>query len=324
MLKQRYLHMLLLFSLFITLVVFISGCNQTVGFAYTPPFIPITFHINTSGNISLSVSGSIITEVGTFALDAETSSSVQPQTGSLVVIIRHRQGGSIVDTVYRIQTDQEKVIVVTNGRTIIQITDNSVTIDASDGSVQSITITDAQTQAKILLYDPLKDNSKGYGWDEWDEQSEKCVFSGQSYRIAESQSNYMLFCLATNTNFSNFYYQVQMRITKGDGGGLIFRVSSDLSKQYLLKFSQDGTYYLQDYQGNVSDSGNASGFNTGLNQTNLIAVSAEGNTLTAYVNQQKVTSINETSSSSGEIGLFAENDGNSTEVVFTDAMVWQG
>ena len=61
---------------------------------------------------------------------------------------------------------------------------------------------------------------------------------------------------------------------------------------------------------------------TGLNQSNVIAVVANGGTLDVYVNNQKVDRINDNTYSEGQIGVFAGSTNNSAEVTFNDARVW--
>ena len=63
-------------------------------------------------------------------------------------------------------------------------------------------------------------------------------------------------------------------------------------------------------------------FNTGLGQQNLIAVVANGSTITLYVNNQQVTSVDDSTYSQGQIGVVADDEGNPTEVEFRDAKVW--
>jgi len=61
----------------------------------------------------------------------------------------------------------------------------------------------------------------------------------------------------------------------------------------------------------------------GPNQTNLIAVVANGSTLDFYVNSQKIDSVNDGTYSSGQIGVIADNyHDNPTEVAFSNAKVW--
>jgi hypothetical protein len=182
---------------------------------------------------------------------------------------------------------------------------------------------------KLVLDDPLSDNSKGHRWDEQTNTTGgTCKFAGQSYHILETQSGYFDTCYSENSNFSNYTYQVEMTITQGDAGGLLFRADSGATKLYYLRISQNGGYRLflyVDSSGSTARTlkqGSVPGFNKGLNQTNLIGVVAKGDTLELYSNKQKFDSLTDTTYTSGQIGLAAESFSNSTEVVFANLKVW--
>jgi len=64
-------------------------------------------------------------------------------------------------------------------------------------------------------------------------------------------------------------------------------------------------------------------FKTGLTQANLIAVVANGGTLSFYVNKQFVTSVSDSSYTSGEVGVLAQDETQPTEVAYSDAQVWK-
>jgi hypothetical protein len=82
--------------------------------------------------------------------------------------------------------------------------------------------------------------------------------------------------------------------------------------------------YLDFTGNNVKDlaGGSSAAIATGLNQTNVIAVVAQGNTLSILVNKQKIASASDSSFSHGQIGLFADANSHPTEVAFNDARVW--
>ncbi len=122
-----------------------------------------------------------------------------------------------------------------------------------------------------------------------------------------------------------------MMVAKGDAGGLIFRANTSGQNPafYYFRLNQDGTYNFFLYVDSSGTNartlahGNATGFNTGLNQTNLISVVAKGSALSLYVNKQLLTSVTDSSFTSGQIGLAADYMNGPTEVVYTNAKVWQ-
>lgn len=185
----------------------------------------------------------------------------------------------------------------------------------------------------LVLNDPLSNNSKGFKWDETAPGSTQggCAFQGQSYHVSEPQSGFFNYCVANSTNFANFTYEVEMMIAQGDAGGLIFRANTSGQNPsfYYFRLNQDGTYSFFLYVDSSGTNartlahGNATGFNTGLNQTNLISVVAKGSTLSLYINKQLLNTITDSTFTSGQIGLAAEYINSSTEVVYTNAKVWQ-
>ncbi len=99
-------------------------------------------------------------------------------------------------------------------------------------------------------------------------------------------------CLAVDSNYTNFAFEAQMQIMKGDGGGLIFRDQDtpQAYRNYTLDVFQDGSYdlYIVNASGaTVLTSGNSSAIKQGVGQSNLVAVVAQGNTITVYINHQQ-------------------------------------
>jgi hypothetical protein len=155
-------------------------------------------------------------------------------------------------------------------------------------------------------------------------------------------ANYGGSCLAQATNFSNFAFQVQMTFLKYgkqfSGGGLVFRGDSATSKYYVLEIFESGRYTFYSCAGNDCSHGIAgypnqpeviSSFHTGLNQTNTIAVVANGNTFTFYANGVSFAGpITDTTYTQGMIGFYAEGGseggpGATTDVAYSNAKVWQ-
>ena len=184
----------------------------------------------------------------------------------------------------------------------------------------------------LALNDPLRDNSQGHDWGQG--YAAQCTFSDGVLHVPVMPAvgpDYRS-CIAANTNFSNFAYQVQMTITKGDGGGIIFRSNSSGSQLYYFRVGQDGSYDLNLSTGQAPDkkvqSGSSSAIRTGLNQSNVIAVVAGGSAINLYVNHRLIASVNDGTYSQGAIGVFAFDNGHpqsnivSTEAVFSNAKVW--
>jgi hypothetical protein len=177
--------------------------------------------------------------------------------------------------------------------------------------------------ADLKLNDPLTDNTRGYGWLE----TANCAFTGGAYHNIDKSANTFLPCSALKTNFSNFTYQASMQIVKGSIGGITFRGDDANSKFYAFVLGTDGSYAVFLYTSNgkpqtLKDSNAGAVPQYTPNQANLIGVVARGSTIDFYVNKQKVTTLTDTTYSSGQIGTIAYNVGQDGEVVYSNAQVW--
>jgi hypothetical protein len=88
---------------------------------------------------------------------------------------------------------------------------------------------------KLALIDPLSDNSKGYAWDASTHTDGTCAFSGGAYHSSTPKTHFFYVCTAEATDFSNFAFEVQLKILQGDCGGMIFRANSNSGKLYLFE-----------------------------------------------------------------------------------------
>ena len=174
------------------------------------------------------------------------------------------------------------------------------------------------------LNDPLSSPSTS-NWD----TNANCSFKGGTYHAIETQTGFFYDCAAKATNFTNFLFQVKMTFLQGTYGGVFFRSDPGNSKYYLLRFNRDtGHYDLYVYTDKQASNakrlldGTSANFNTNLNQANLIAVLARGNTITLYVNSTYVDSVNDSTFAGGQIGVFAEDNQEASEISFEQAQVW--
>jgi hypothetical protein len=202
------------------------------------------------------------------------------------------------------------------------IQQRSATVVAQTNATATAAAATYPFSAVLKLDDPLSDNSKGAGW----EQDSGCAFTASAYHATNTQAKSYYTCTAMSTNFSDFTYQVSMQIAQGDGGALTFRGDVANHKFYSLLFDTTGSYTLLLYTGQDNNpktltSGSASGFHTGLGQSNEIGVVARGAKISIYVNGQLVTSVTNSTYTSGQIGVASYNL-SSTDVVFSHAKVW--
>lgn len=185
------------------------------------------------------------------------------------------------------------------------------------------------TSGTPTLTDPL--TSQDY--NQWDQLTGslggKCAFADGAYHVSMPKVGYFRDCFATATNFSNFAYQVQMKIISGSAGGILFRADDVNSKFYYFRLRIDGSYRLYSYQGRLASQshllqeGYVQNFHTDLGQTNLIATIANGTNIYLYVNKQFVAGVSDTDHSYGKIGMFASASTDPTEAIFSNVQVWK-
>jgi len=165
----------------------------------------------------------------------------------------------------------------------------------------------------------------------WIPLAGQCTFTGGKLHSINTSSNAASICLASPTNFSNFGYEVQVANVKGDTSGIIFRADNLGRKLYLfgVDTSLSGAYVLSAVTGNAGGkqtllaASSSSAIMAGPNQTNRLMVIARGNSLYLYINQQYVTKVDDSTSPSGEIGLFSvDAKGGPTEASFSNLKVW--
>jgi hypothetical protein len=178
----------------------------------------------------------------------------------------------------------------------------------------------------LVLSDPLKDNSKGHQWNVGTfANGSSCAFTGGSYHAAVAVKGHVFACNAANVNFANFACEVQMTILKGDRGGLFFRRNGAQGPSYYYSIKTDGSYELDSVNGSTThilQRGSSSVIKKGLNQTNLIAVVAQGSSITLYVNRQSIAHAGDSSLSHGLIALAADATDQPAEVAFANTNVW--
>jgi len=202
----------------------------------------------------------------------------------------------------------------------------NITVPATAGT--AVVSQDPYTHSGTLVFsDPLGDNSKGHGWD----VNSNCAFTGGTYHAIAPDANFADYCLAEATNNSDFVLEAQMQVVKGDGGGITFRVTSTNpnNEYYQFIIGQDGSYDFYLVTGNSASnsktltSGSNSAITQGLNQTNLIAIVAKGNTIMLYVNHQPIDKVTDSTYTGGKIGFVAYPNTKPTEVAFSDLKVWR-
>ncbi|HVB21775.1 MAG TPA: protein kinase [Ktedonobacteraceae bacterium] len=178
----------------------------------------------------------------------------------------------------------------------------------------------------LVLSDPLTSNN--LGWDTGiNNHNASCEFTSQGLQVIQPAQGFFHGCIAKNTDFTNFVYEVQMNMISGDYGGILFCANKTQGTYYYFYIKPGGNYLLQAFSGDspvrALISGSSSAITTGLPSTNVLAVVVQNGNITLFVNQTRIISMSDATYTHGQIGVFTGNDTNSAETIFSNVKVWQ-
>jgi eukaryotic-like serine/threonine-protein kinase len=191
----------------------------------------------------------------------------------------------------------------------------------------------------LLLNDTLRDNSKGYKWDEATMYGNNnnggtsvCGFKNSAYHVTRQQMGALL-CSpeAPNLIFSNLAFEANLNLIQGDYPGIIIRLNQAQGTGYLFDIDIQGHYgiFLMNLNAkNNQDeykslhSGTNIAIKKGLQQSNLLAVVANGDTISMYINNQYIDSIHDKTYSSGQIGLYVYGT-KASDLMVSSARAWK-
>lgn len=176
------------------------------------------------------------------------------------------------------------------------------------------------TSSSPFLANSLSNNSAGHLWQEGTTYAGTCIFTGGAYHTIEPNPGSFRACGPPGVTLRDCVFQVQMTILKGDAGGIVIGLNSNGG--YIFTISQDGSYQLRGAKFTIIQGGSSSAIKVGLNQSNLIAIVAHGNTFDLFVNKHYITSVNDSTYSEGGFAVVAHAINKPTEVEFRNAMVW--
>jgi hypothetical protein len=182
------------------------------------------------------------------------------------------------------------------------------------------------TPELILVYqDDFSDPASG--WDDTFDKYTMKQYGNQKYHIVIQTSNLMAWGLA-NRDISDFVMEVDAAQEEGpdnNGYGLLFRMQ-DRQNFYRYDISGDGFYLLSKFINGewvTLVNWTASPYINKGQTANRLKVSAFGPTISIYVNDQLLASVNDKTFSHGNFGFFA---GTFSEpnlwVSFDDIRVW--
>jgi hypothetical protein len=328
----------------IPLLVCISCAGVSVGadIGYSPPFLPIKITVDTHGDISIHGSANIVTPIGTFSVGMNVTKGMQSQPGETLLIIRHRENGSTVDTVYAVQDQQ--IAVVMNGRVALTVTNGRVFVDASKAQVLSITISSTATPspsspptvAGQSYSDPLTSADHSSGWPSGPYYPPPgdavdppifCGFQADGYHIGDSYSvDYDATCKNNDITFGNGTISVTAKLTEDDpvsrananlaadnGYGIFIRADSmALGSNVGFSITPAGAWCTAgDCYNNLQPANPA--IRRGLNVDNTLTIRASGSVFQFYVNGTYIgREVAADALPEGEVGFAVDQYNNAT------------
>jgi hypothetical protein len=184
----------------------------------------------------------------------------------------------------------------------------------------------AQATAGVPFIKAALSSSVPGPWARDVEKDASCTFTTQDYHIAVQKQGFKI-CFAPDTTLTDFTFQVQMTIIKGERGGIVFRItpSQNSVDAYYFEINSNGRYSLfrvQSNTANVLAADTSPLIKTGLDQPNMLTAIVRGSSIIIFINRQYVASVTDPTYKSGLIGLIAQTDQQATEVAFSDAEVW--
>lgn len=176
----------------------------------------------------------------------------------------------------------------------------------------------------LIFSDALSSYNQAHGWST---DPNGCNFKDGAYYV--TSANYDWTCGEYAQSFTNFVFEVHMKLLQGTTGMCIFRADSQFANYYTVAInSSNGSYAFYKYVNNVQNPLKV-GYNSAiLNNPNgfyTIDIVANGSAVAFYLNQQRIDSMMDTDYTQGNIGFHVTGNGAGiadTGAVFTNAEVW--
>lgn len=158
-----------------------------------------------------------------------------------------------------------------------------------------------------------------------------CGFVNGNYQVsAQSSANSVILnsCLAEQTNYIDFIYQVDLKMTRGETAGLIFRKNTVLNADYLFEVNADNTYFLNSSTPSLSAQNGLipkTAFSGQVTGTLTLTVITRGHDIYLFINKHFLAHASDATSSSGQIGLFVDaqpTDQGGAIATFSNLGVW--
>jgi hypothetical protein len=243
-------------------------------------------------------------------------------------------------------SQQQTMATATADMTLLRAKSQATTGAAT--SVAQTTATAYATQnpyplfTKPFLDDPLTSNSDQAEWyvgdtgEDHGQADGTCSFTPGGYDLKQRYVTgpdgdaYFGVCSSQKISLIDFVFQVQMKVIKGNCGGMAFRYD-EKPDFYYVNICQDGSYSITRFkhdgpphQQNLDlAAGSSSAIKKGLMQLNQIAIAVHGHTFDLYVNHKQIASAQNKDYIQGLIGLVVmAQPSTTTEVLYNNAQIW--
>lgn len=181
------------------------------------------------------------------------------------------------------------------------------------------------TSQNPSFVDSLQDATLS-SWAVFEKPTYGCEIKSDGLHVHLKDTAHFAYCTSGRGKFSNFAFQVEMKILFGAGGGVTFRGDTLAEDLYYFHVYPDGGYHIYVEQNHKLTTelgqGAISSFSAGLGQQNTLAVIAQGSQIYFYVNQKFLTKIQDSAYASGYLGVAASDSTVPAEVVYTNAQIW--
>lgn len=179
------------------------------------------------------------------------------------------------------------------------------------------------TSQTPFLTDSLQ-NATQSQWSVFEKPLYGCEVKNDGLHVHIKDPAHFTYCPYDRSSLSNFALQVEMRLLTGDGGGIVFR-NDTLGNLYYFHVLPDGRYNIYIEQGHKFTSklytGQINVFSS--NEKTTLTLIAKGSQIYLYADQQFLTYLQDTTYTSGFLGLMANNSNSPAEAVYTNAKIWK-
>jgi serine/threonine protein kinase len=149
-----------------------------------------------------------------------------------------------------------------------------------------------------------------------------CNFSPYGYVVYSARGRQ--YCHEIGKSYTNFAVRINMMITAGISGALLFRDQTTVHKNgaYVFEVFTDGHYQISNFDHTLYDAA-SSAIKRGFGVINKLEVIAQGSHLSFFVNDTFLIQVTDTRYSQGPLSLAAFQGNYSTcSVYFTNISVW--